>query len=102
MGYEGNAGIIPRLCAVLFERIASKTCPSWQASVLIFLYRSSFLLQKISKNDFDGFSYMSKGFRVVARRSLSLVGNVIMKCIGPLPILNAVTEPFSTVFILLK
>jgi kinesin family protein 13 len=33
MGYEGNAGIIPRLCAVLFERIASKTCPSWQAKV---------------------------------------------------------------------
>jgi len=33
MGYEGNAGIIPRLCAVLFERIATKTCPSWQAKV---------------------------------------------------------------------
>ena len=33
MGYEGNAGIIPRLCAVLFERIASRTCPSWQAKV---------------------------------------------------------------------
>ena len=31
---------------------------------------------------FDGFSYMSKGFRVVTRRSLSLVRNVIMKCIG--------------------
>ena len=33
MGYEGNEGIIPRLCSVLFDRIASKTSPSWQAKV---------------------------------------------------------------------
>ena len=33
MGYEGNEGIIPRLCSALFERIASKTSQSWQAKV---------------------------------------------------------------------
>ena len=33
MGYEGCEGIIPRLCSVLFDRIANKTCASWQAKV---------------------------------------------------------------------
>ncbi len=33
MGYENNEGVIPRLCSALFERIAAKTCQSWQAKV---------------------------------------------------------------------
>ncbi len=33
MGYEGNEGVIPRLCTALFERIAAKTCASWQSKV---------------------------------------------------------------------
>lgn len=33
MGYEGNEGIIPRLCSALFDRIAASTGPSWQSKV---------------------------------------------------------------------
>ena len=33
MGSQNNEGLIPRLCNFLFELIAEKTCPSWQAKV---------------------------------------------------------------------
>ena len=33
MGYEGNEGIIPRLCSALFDRIANKSSLDWQAKV---------------------------------------------------------------------
>ena len=33
MGYDGDQGIIPRLCSVLFERIAAKSSLDWQAKV---------------------------------------------------------------------